>query len=174
MVLSFRLILSILIAIIRYVLLAIHKDRFDSKKKTKEKVKPEICNTDYKSDDISLVNMTDPLHVANYFTACDSAPPFYITKEEAKKAKWKPKKGNLQEKCPKKVIGGDLYKCGTKQFGAGEWFEYDVKYTGGYRGDCRLIVNENCLTEKKTGPCGIKYSPDHLIKTFIDISEYVT
>lgn len=75
-------------------------------------------------------------------------PTQYIKKSEARKYGWKAKKGNLDEVLPGRVIGGDRY-CnddGHLPDAPGrEWFEADVNFTGGFRGDCRILYSNDGL-----------------------------
>lgn len=106
-------------------------------KRKLKKGEPAICDTDYNSDDISLVNMTNPPGVSKYITACGSAPPFYTTKEEAKKAGWvsRKRRNNIQVVLPKRVIGGDIYEIRNGQLPQGKYLEYDINYSGDQRLD---------------------------------------
>lgn len=128
-----------------------------------KKVKKSICNTNYNSDAISLEDMTHPLHVQNYITACGSPPPFYIPKEKAKKAGWvtKKKKNNLQAVLPKRVIGYDIYKNRNGQLPQAKYREFDINYSGHLRGTHCLIVNEKCFAKSNIKKCEIFSTSDH-------------
>lgn len=53
----------------------------------------------------------DRFNGADVYIAClGKLPDNYVTKAEAKKAKWKNQKGNLAEVLPGKMIGGGIYK----------------------------------------------------------------
>lgn len=53
-------------------------------------------------------------------------PDYYITYEEAEEMGWKPKKANLAETCPGKMIGGERYSNNEKSFPMPP-IEYGVK-----------------------------------------------
>ena len=75
-------------------------------------------------------------------------PGEYITKKEAKKFGWKPKKGNLNEVLPGRVIGGDVYynKDGKlPQKNERIWYEADFDYYSGYRNNCRILYSSDGL-----------------------------
>ncbi len=75
-------------------------------------------------------------------------PPYYITKESAKKHGWKQKKGNLADVLPDMLIGRNEYynkdyklpyKIGRK------WYEADINYTEGYRNQERILYSNDGL-----------------------------
>ena len=75
-------------------------------------------------------------------------PDQYITKAEARKYQWKANKGNLADVLPGRVIGGDRYHNddGHLPDAPGrEWYEADMDYTGGFRGDCRVLYSNDGL-----------------------------
>jgi hypothetical protein len=70
-------------------------------------------------------------------------PPNYITKYEAQKLGWDPKKGNLGEVAPGKVIGGDVYKNRNGKLPDGDYREADVGFRGGFRGSERVVYSSD-------------------------------
>lgn len=102
---------------------------------------------------------TDPYEVAEYIFTYNKLPLNFITKKEAVEAGWESDKGNLWEVTDEMSIGGDYFgnregilpkKDGRK------WFECDVNYSGGYRGEERIVYSNDGL---------IYYTDDHY-KTF--------
>ncbi|MFR2716454.1 MAG: ribonuclease domain-containing protein [Anaerococcus obesiensis] len=66
-----------------------------------------------------------------------------MTKNEAKKLGWIPKKGNLWEVTDKGVIGGDYFGNFENKLPEANYKECDVNYFGGRRGGERLIYDED-------------------------------
>jgi hypothetical protein len=98
---------------------------------------------------------TDPYEVAEYIFTYNKLPVNFITKKEAAEAGWDSDKGNLWEVTDEMSIGGDYFgnregklpkKDGRK------WFECDVNYSGGYRGEERIVYSNDGL---------IYYTDDH-------------
>ena len=84
------------------------------------------------------------LYIATYGTL----PGNYLKKKEAQKLGWEALLGNLADKLPGVLIGGDKYKNrdGRLQDAPGRvWYEADFDYTGGYRNDCRLLYSNDGL-----------------------------
>ena len=84
------------------------------------------------------------LYLATYGTLPDN----YLRKKEAQKLGWEPLLGNLADKLPGVLIGGDRYKNrdGRLPDGPGRvWYEADFDYAGGYRNDCRLLYSNDGL-----------------------------
>ena len=84
------------------------------------------------------------LYIAIYGTLPDN----YMRKKKAQKLGWEPLLGNLEEKLPGVLIGGDKYKNrdGRLPDAPGRvWYEADFDYTGGYRNDCRLLYSNDGL-----------------------------
>lgn len=78
-------------------------------------------------------------YVATYGTLPDN----YLRKKEAQKLGWEPLLGNLADKLPGVLIGGDRYKNrdGRLPDAPGRvWYEADFDYSGGYRNDCRFSI----------------------------------
>ncbi len=109
---------------------------------------------------------TSPDEVALYIHTYGHLPSNFISKTKARKAGWESKKGNLDEVCPGKSIGGSTY---YNEGWDGEellpeapgrtWKECDVNYHGGYRGAERLVFSNDGL---------IFYTNDHY-KTFTQL-----
>lgn len=75
-------------------------------------------------------------------------PEYYVSREDAKKAGWNPKAGNLHEVLPKKMIGGDIYYNYDGHLPIAEgrtWYEADIHYEGGQRNSCRLLYSNDGL-----------------------------
>ncbi|MBQ8163781.1 MAG: phage head morphogenesis protein [Clostridia bacterium] len=75
-------------------------------------------------------------------------PNYYITKEEASSKGWKPKKGNLSEVCPNKVIGGNPYKNKNKKLPTASnriWYEADINYEDDKRNRQRILYSNDGL-----------------------------
>jgi hypothetical protein len=111
------------------------------------------------NDESSLIDeggrYTDPYEVAEYIFTYDMLPENFITKKEAVEAGWESDKGNLWDVTDEMSIGGDYFgnregilpkKDGRK------WFECDVNYNGGYRGEERIVYSNDGL---------IYYTNDH-------------
>ena len=93
--------------------------------------------------------------VALYIHLYEHLPDNYITKNEAKELGWVSSKGNLWEVAPGKCIGGDSF--GNREGLLPDkknrkYYECDVNYEGGYRGDDRIIYSSDGL---------IYYTGDH-------------
>ena len=97
--------------------------------------------------------------VALYIHEYGHLPSNYISKTKARKAGWVSSKGNLDEVCPGKSIGGGTFynDDGLLPEASGRsWKECDIGYTGGYRGAERIVFSNDGL---------IYYTDDHY-KTF--------
>lgn len=81
--------------------------------------------------------------VIDYLKEYEKLPPNYLTKKEAKKLGWIPKKGNLWDVTNKGVIGGDYFGNFEKNLPDANYKECDVNYEGGKRGPERLVFDEN-------------------------------
>lgn len=87
-------------------------------------------------------------NVINYVKNNGKLPDNYITKDEAKKLGWNPKAGNLDIVAPGKAIGGDVYKNRNKALPVANgriYYEADLNYNGGFRGQDRLIYSNDGL-----------------------------
>ena len=66
--------------------------------------------------------------------------------EQAEAFGWKPKKGNLAEVAPEKMIGGEIYKNQNRHLPDAPgrvWYEADLSYISGFRSDCDRILYSN-------------------------------
>jgi hypothetical protein len=80
-------------------------------------------------------------------------PNNFITKDQAKALGWDPKKGNLHEVAPGKSIGGDIFKNKGNPLPDAPnrvWYESDINYSSGYRGNEKLIYSNDGLIYKTT------------------------
>lgn len=103
-----------------------------------------------------------PEEVAQYIHIYNELPQNYITKEEAVSSGWESSKGNLWDVTDRMSIGGDIFgnREGKLPDAKGrQWYECDVNYYGGFRGEERLVYSNDGL---------IYYTKDHY-KTFIEI-----
>lgn len=82
--------------------------------------------------------------VSGYLSAYGHLPPNYITKSEARKLGWDSDEGNLWEVADGMVIGGDTFgnREGILPKGV-KYYECDVNYYGGYRGDDRIVYSSD-------------------------------
>ncbi len=93
--------------------------------------------------------------VAEYIHLYGKLPENFITKNEAEDLGWVASKGNLWEVSDKLVIGGDKFgnREGLLPKASGRvWYECDVNYEGGFRGDDRIVFSNDGL---------IYFSSDH-------------
>jgi len=98
---------------------------------------------------------TTPEDVADYLHAYGHLPDNFITKGEAKDLGWDSQAGNLNEVAPGMSIGGDSFgnREGLLPKADGrKYYECDVNYEGGYRGEERIIYSNDGL---------IFYTDDH-------------
>ncbi|MED1560293.1 ribonuclease domain-containing protein, partial [Bacillus paramycoides] len=100
--------------------------------------------------------------VAKYVKEHKKLPDNYITKDQAESLGWVKKKGNLHKVAPGKSMGGDIFanKEGLLPAAPGRnWYEADVNYISGYRGNDRILYSSDGLVYKTS---------DHY-KTLIEI-----
>ena len=93
--------------------------------------------------------------VVLYLHTYGKLPENFITKGEAMDLGWESSKGNLWEVTDKMSIGGDRF--GNREgllpdASNRKWFECDIDYEGGYRGEKRIVYSNDGL---------IYYSADH-------------
>lgn len=97
-----------------------------------------VCARDQK---YTIDHLTSMQNVTSCLVA-GIVPNFYLTKKEAMKSGWKPKKGNLCKVCSNIAIGGDKYHNKDKQLPADHKYkEFDINFTCSIRGDERLVVS---------------------------------
>ena len=93
--------------------------------------------------------------VAAYIYTFHKLPSNFITKDEAAKLGWVAGKGNLWDVTDEMSIGGDKfgnYEGLLPKKNGRQWYECDVNYTGGFRGDERIVYSNDDL---------IYYTEDH-------------
>lgn len=86
--------------------------------------------------------------VINYIKIHHSLPNYYIKRLDARKAGWKPEKGNLCQILPGKIIGGDIFKNRENKLPSKKgrkWTEADLNYKCGMRGTDRIIFSNDGL-----------------------------
>jgi guanyl-specific ribonuclease Sa len=97
--------------------------------------------------------------VALYLYLYGELPSNFITKKEAQDLGWVSSEGNLWEVTDHMSIGGDKfgnYEGLLPEASGRQYYECDVNYEGGYRGDERIVYSNDGL---------IYYTDDHY-KTF--------
>ena len=75
-------------------------------------------------------------------------PDNYVTKEEAERAGWVPKKQNLSNVLPGKQIGGEIFFNRENKLPSSNsrvWYEADLDYTAGFRGAKRIFYSNDGL-----------------------------
>lgn len=75
-------------------------------------------------------------------------PAYYITKEEAYKAGWRPACGNLNLVAPGKMIGKSLFHNIGHVLPSKDgriWYEADINYISGYRNAERILYSSDGL-----------------------------
>lgn len=103
----------------------------------------------YSSSNYSVAQidkLTTTENVLGYIRQHQKLPDYYITKKQARKAGWKPVKGNLCTVLPGKAIGGDIFqnRDGKLPKKANRiWFEADVNYHCGRRGKERVLYSND-------------------------------
>ena len=98
---------------------------------------------------------TSPEDVAAYLHVYQKLPSNFITKREAMDLGWESEQGNLWEVTDELSIGGDRFgnREGLLPPKSGRiYYECDVNYEGGFRGDERLVFSNDGL---------IFYTDDH-------------
>ena len=98
-----------------------------------------------------IINKFDD--VVAYIKKHGKLPDNYITKDKAYKLGWKSTKGNLADVAPGKSIGGDIFYNDKKllpEANGRVWYEADINYTSGYRGNDRLLYSNDGLFYKTT------------------------
>ncbi|MGB4590251.1 MAG: ribonuclease domain-containing protein [Clostridiaceae bacterium] len=93
--------------------------------------------------------------VALYLHTFGKLPDNFITKNEAMDKGWKSSEGNLWDVTDKMSIGGDRFgnrEGRLPEANGRKWFECDIDYKGGYRGEKRIVYSSDGL---------IYYTDDH-------------
>ena len=96
-----------------------------------------------------------PDEVALYLHVFEELPPNYISKDEARELGWNSREGNLWEVAYGFCIGGDRFGNREEQLPVARgryYYECDVNYYGGFRGEERLVFSDDGL---------IYYTADH-------------
>jgi hypothetical protein len=86
--------------------------------------------------------------VCNYILDYGELPSYYITKKEAYDLGWDPEKGNLWQVAEGSVIGGDYFANREgllPMVDKRKWFEADINYLGGFRGEDRIVFSSDGL-----------------------------
>ncbi|MED0889909.1 ribonuclease domain-containing protein, partial [Bacillus mycoides] len=100
--------------------------------------------------------------VAKYVKEHKKLPDNYITKDQAEALGWVNRDGNLHRVAPGKSMGGDIFENRKKQLPdvpGRTWYEADINYISGYRGNDRIVYSSDGLIYKTS---------DHY-KTFTEI-----
>lgn len=100
--------------------------------------------------------------VAQYIKQNKKLPDNFITKDQAEALGWVNRDGNLHRVAPGKSIGGDIFENRKKQLPdvpGRTWYEADINYISGYRGNDRIVYSSDGLIYKTS---------DHY-KTFTEI-----
>ena len=100
--------------------------------------------------------------VAQYIKQNKKLPDNFITKQQAEALGWDRKKGNLHEVAPGKSIGGNVYYNNERLLPSAPnrtWYEADINYSSGYRGNDRILYSNDGLVYKTS---------DHY-KTFTEV-----
>ncbi len=79
--------------------------------------------------------------VAYYIAEYGHLPSNYLTKKQAKARGWDASKGNLWDVAPGCAIGGESFSNRDGLLPKGQYWECDVNYMGGYRGEERLVYD---------------------------------
>ena len=88
--------------------------------------------------------VTDPQQIVNYLSIYGELPENFITKREAKDLGWDSRYNYVGDVAPGMSIGGDRFGNYEGQLPKGErYYEADVNYDGGYRGEERIIYTED-------------------------------
>ena len=70
-------------------------------------------------------------------------PGNYLNKSEAQEFGWNPERGNLHEVAPGKQIGGGRFANSKKKLPEGNYYEADIGYREGFRGNERIVFTED-------------------------------
>lgn len=104
----------------------------------------EIADEQLVIDENSEYN--DLENVVLYIEEYGKLPSNYISKKEAKNLGWISKEGNLWDVAQGKSIGGDYfgnYEEKLPKVEKRKYYECDINYNGGYRGQERLIYSND-------------------------------
>ncbi len=126
----------------------------DSEEETADTPTPEPTKSPLELIEEDGIYSTPDL-VAAYIHTFHKLPSNFITKDEASKLGWVSSKGNLWDVTDKMSIGGDKfgnYEGLLPKENGRQWYECDINYTGGFRGDERIVYSNDGL---------IYYTDDH-------------
>ncbi len=83
-----------------------------------------------------------------YLLTIGELPPYYLSKKKARTLGWKKEKGNLGNVAPGMMIGGDIFWNNNGKLPellGRVWYEADINYMYGYRGDHRIVYSNDGL-----------------------------
>jgi hypothetical protein len=103
-------------------------------------------STSGKPDAISL--LTNEKTVIAYLREHHRLPPYYMTKDKARRQGWQPQKGNLCKVLPGKAIGGDYFGNREGKLPREKdrkYYEADINYSCGFRNADRLLYSNDGL-----------------------------
>ncbi|WP_257139102.1 ribonuclease domain-containing protein, partial [Bacillus pseudomycoides] len=89
--------------------------------------------------------------VTKYIKEHKKLPDNYITKDQAEALGWNNRAGNLHQVAPGKSIGGDIFENRKNQLpntSGRTWYEADINYLSGYRGNDRIVYSNDGLIYK--------------------------
>lgn len=75
-------------------------------------------------------------------------PDYYVTKQTAIKNGWKPRRGNLADVLPNKLVGNDIFYNTLEKLPVQInriWWEADFDYVSGYRNHKRILYSNDGL-----------------------------
>lgn len=99
-------------------------------------------------DQFDVKKLSSETIVIPYLKEHHKLPDYYITKKKARQMGWNANEGNLCDKLPGKVIGGDVFfnrENSLPNKNGRKWFEADLNYNCGHRGKDRLIFSNDGL-----------------------------
>lgn len=75
-------------------------------------------------------------------------PSYYVSAKEAKSKGWNPKKGNFDKLFSRSMLEGGIYNNRNAHLPTAPgriWYEADIDYYGGYRGQERILYSNDGL-----------------------------
>lgn len=105
-------------------------------------------NIQNKKQNRSIDELTKEAVVISYLKKNKKLPPYYITKNDARKYGWIAANGNLCNVLPGKAIGGDVFtnREGSLPKKKGRtWYEADLNYNCGRRNADRVLFSTDQL-----------------------------
>ena len=73
-------------------------------------------------------------------------PPYYISDDDAYALGWRPKRGNLHEIAPGKMLTMGEYRNRNGHLPSApgrKWYEADINYQSGFRNDQRIVFSDD-------------------------------